>query len=454
MTPWFDIKPEKAFLVLALIFGLLMVFIMAPFQVPDEKNHFLRSYQVSTLKLTGMKQGNISGGYIPVEIIKFVHLNINVRGKPHKKVNLKEMLPYLHQQIDFKNVQLVNFSNSVLYFPIVYFPQAVGMGVARLCHLSLPFYLYFGRILNFLSALLLLYLAIKLTPLLKWGMVVLALMPMTLQQISSLSADALTISISFLFVAVMLRFAFYKKEFNTKDLLLFFLVALLLSLVKVAYLPLIFSYFLIPSQKIGSRWRYFFYFCLVFIAAFGASAIWSALVHQIYIPYAFMSNVVPVQQALYILKHPLHLFSVFGRTYLWHLRSYLYSFIGSLGYLDIHFSRSIYNIYFLLLILLPLYDFPAYSVNKTQRVICAIILLANFCLINALIYLTYCSVGYPQIVGIQGRYFIPFSPLWLIILHRYKANERLQRILPTIIFYLLIVLLTIVMYVVFKRYYL
>ncbi len=46
-----SIVPEKAYLILALVFGLLLVFITPPFQVPDEDQHIYRSYQLAEFNI-------------------------------------------------------------------------------------------------------------------------------------------------------------------------------------------------------------------------------------------------------------------------------------------------------------------------------------------------------------------------------------------------------------------
>ena len=45
------IVPEKIYLVLAMVFGLLLVFITPPLQVPDEIDHLNRSYQLAELNI-------------------------------------------------------------------------------------------------------------------------------------------------------------------------------------------------------------------------------------------------------------------------------------------------------------------------------------------------------------------------------------------------------------------
>ncbi len=74
--------------------------------------------------------------------------------------------------------------------------------------------IYLARFANLLLYVLIVYSAIKLTPVHKWVFFLLALMPMTLYEAASLSADSFTIAVSFLLIALFLKFSFYYKKTN------------------------------------------------------------------------------------------------------------------------------------------------------------------------------------------------------------------------------------------------
>lgn len=56
------VLPERAFLLLAILLGVVFIFVTPPFEVPDEGAHFYRSYQVSVGRL--LPQENGEGEYI------------------------------------------------------------------------------------------------------------------------------------------------------------------------------------------------------------------------------------------------------------------------------------------------------------------------------------------------------------------------------------------------------
>ena len=56
---------EKKYIYISLVFGLLFVFIVPPFQSPDEDSHFKKAYQVSKGHLYPSIRKNVAGNYFP-----------------------------------------------------------------------------------------------------------------------------------------------------------------------------------------------------------------------------------------------------------------------------------------------------------------------------------------------------------------------------------------------------
>ncbi|HXN34821.1 MAG TPA: hypothetical protein VN877_01535, partial [Opitutaceae bacterium] len=61
-----SLRPEVVFLLLACSFGVAVLFANAPFQAPDENDHYFRVFQLSEGTLLGEKRGSDSGGVLPV----------------------------------------------------------------------------------------------------------------------------------------------------------------------------------------------------------------------------------------------------------------------------------------------------------------------------------------------------------------------------------------------------
>src|SRR5438309_11824115 len=58
-------RPHRIFPWLALLFGLPLAFLTAPFQAPDEPSHFYRAYQISEGHLLPVYRNHRGGGDLP-----------------------------------------------------------------------------------------------------------------------------------------------------------------------------------------------------------------------------------------------------------------------------------------------------------------------------------------------------------------------------------------------------
>ena len=98
--------------------------------------------------------------------------------------------------------------------------------------------LYMGRVANLIAYLLLAAAAVRLMPIQKWTMAMVALMPMSVYLAASLSADAMTIGLSLLVVALTLNLALGSERPDRRSLLALGFLLVLLALSKQAYLGL------------------------------------------------------------------------------------------------------------------------------------------------------------------------------------------------------------------------
>ncbi|MEI6610737.1 MAG: DUF2142 domain-containing protein, partial [Deltaproteobacteria bacterium] len=256
--------PEKIYVVLALIFGLSLVFITPPLQTPDEQDHLNRAYQISELNIFQYDST------VPASLIKlfdtFGRLNFN----PLQKTNINEILA--QRQVELNPQARTALHARDFIFP--YFPQALGMFIGKMFSSSPVTLLYMGRIFNLLFAIVIIFFAIRTAPFFKWIFFLLALMPMTLYLCASLSKDAMIISLSFLLIALFLRFAYdQQKKISTKDLVILFIVAFLLATSRSVYAILIGMFLLIPVFRIGSLKKYITIFISLIITVFLATQI-------------------------------------------------------------------------------------------------------------------------------------------------------------------------------------
>jgi len=546
-------SPEKVFLIIGTLSGILFLLITPPFQVPDEPRHFFRAFHVSEFCLLAQKldlekapdamflvredgrfirykaqEGGNSPAYrhvrdaVPVDVAERVmhfvrrtletgtqqifrfelHMNnemhryvarviqsgndealvsvtdstsvtekvgaflpksliITVNGvmgnvpfHPEEKQNIHEIFSLLKLPLDPAERSFAEFPNTALYSPLPYIPQASGIALGRIFNFSPLVLVYLGRIFNLSVWILLVYLAIHTTPVSKWLFFLSALMPMSLFQAASLSADCVTNGVSFLLISLFLRYSFGETEsIRVADILVLLLCSLFLPLCKQVYFPLLFLFLLIPATKFGTKRNYWITFVLICLMSGATSVLWSSLAKGIYVPFPGRPAV-PDQQIRFIAADPLHYFTVIARTFIHYGREYAEEFIGVLGCLDTKLPGILIASYLTVLTLAAIADNREdIRIGSKEKLLMVVVFLLSAVLISTSLYLLWTEVGRNIIEGIQGRYFIPIAPLLFLLFYNRKIHFYFRRFDLAILCHTLSVL-TCTLGVLLKRYYL
>jgi uncharacterized membrane protein len=477
----FRLSPEKAFLMLGLVFGLAFLILTPPFQAPDEWNHFFRAYQVSKgHPVSGMDSRGMAGERLPISLLKtslsvFNNLpytpenrekldRLLLRGrlgdedldpfrKEKKQGRAGVILSLLDMPLESDRTLFLNFPGTALYPPVPYLPQAVGIALGRLLELPPVMLVYSGRLLNLLLWVLLTYLAIRITPFYKWLFLLLSLTPTPLFQAASLSADGVSNSSALLLVAVMLRFAFdTEKAPRTADMVLIFLLSLLLSLSKFyIFMPCLFL--LVPRTRLGAKETYTIAL-LLFLCAASAAGAWAVITKGLHIQQR--PGVFPAEQLEGIVRDPFNYLVIMLRTVMTQWTALLRDFTGKLGHFGPYMPTAAVYINVVVLAAAALVDGRMdVRIGPREKLIASAVIAASVLTVITPIYLTWTPLGEGSIQGVQGRYFFPLAPLILMLLYNRRYRLRLDAPplnLPVLCYCLL--MLTLTSYVLLKGYYL
>lgn len=150
------IKLEKIFLLSIFIVGFGYFLFLPPMEVPDERAHYIRAYEISKGFMTYNKSvTNQNGNYLPVEV-----------GMSSEKIDsYAELIDRFNIKISGKEYF---FSTGALsYSPMSYFPQSLGMFVGRLIHVPIYAEIYLGKLFALLFFAFSVYFSIKYMPLKK-----------------------------------------------------------------------------------------------------------------------------------------------------------------------------------------------------------------------------------------------------------------------------------------------
>ena len=449
-----SLNPQYVFIILGLIYGIAFLVLIPPFQVPDEYEHYYKSWDLSSGHLIPEKIGNKAGVSVP-ESVKIMTDNTYQKWKYYILNNQSMDMGYLLNLPLRSNTNVfVDISKYavVTYSPLPYLASALSIALGKLFDLSPLLLMYLGRFGNLLLWLLIVFLAIKITPVFKWGFLAIALMPMTLFQAASLSADGTAISLSFLAIAIFLKLALDDniKKITTKHILIMVLISLLLGLAKMPYIMLILLFFLIPSKKFEGRTKMFKIFGLMFLLAVLIVAFWNFAVNGLYMP--LDPGISLKDQLLCVLHYPVNFIETMLNTSSQYAGDLPFIVVGNWAYANSPIPHLIYYMYFFVILLIAAFDKGSFKISLKQRYI----ILGSFLLIAGTIflleYLTWTYTGAPVIHGIQGRYLIPILPLLFLTLYE-KCERTKNRLMVELMMSLLIILILSKVVLIFINYY-
>ncbi len=450
------VAPEKIFAVLISVFGILFLLITPPFQVADEYEHFYRAYHVSEGHWMAEKSNKIFGGFLPQSLSTVSQkVSSGVAFYPENKQKIEDIFTAIRIPLEPDKRIFISYLTVAKYSPVPYFPQAVGIAIARFMGASPLALMYFGRFFNLLFFSLAGYFAIKTTPVFKWGFLLLLLTPISLFTAASVSGDALTSGISFLLTAIFLSCALDERvNCDRTRAIIIFVLASLLSLAKPPYQLLILLFFTIPIKKVVNRKTYFAMFALL---ALCCAVLSLGVIHAIKdlkdISYS-TAMTSPTNQLAFLSHNPGQFAIAFFNGWITDGLNIIHQLIGQLGWLDTRLPRVLIDSYLGLLVIVALFGGKReISISRIQRLVIFLTAAIHIVLISFLLYLHWAPLGASIIRGWQGRYLIPFSPLLFLLFYNRRFCVDDQKLELLVTFYALFAG-TLTLIVLLYRYYL
>ena len=340
------------------------------------------------------------------------------------------------------NNNMVLFPNTAVYSFICYLPQSIGIFIGRLFNFPVVIQAYLGRIMNFACFVLLMFFAIKYIPYKKNLVTLFAFMPMMIQEGMSLAPDALTNGVAFFLISYVLCLKNSKGKLTNKNKMVLSLSCILMSFLKIVYLPICLILFLLPYEKFKSKKDKFIN--ILSLAAFVVvlNAIW------LFISSGYLNEIKPgvnpSGQLWYIIKNPIIFVGTIFNTLNLNFDLYIYNIIGnSLCYFDVNLSSLFIIPYLMFIVYLVLFD-GSNKVDKNDKVLSILIMLSTCILICVSLYIQWNPLGEHYIDGIQGRYLIPLLiPLILALNNKKVSLKKDQLVNITTISYVFILFISI-----------
>lgn len=459
-----NVQEHILYLVLAVGFGIVMLFDLTPLYGFDMKFQFDSTYVLSN-ELLGL-EGKISAPSATDPDRNVVHYYRRACDDyTHYQFYSSDSVSdnYTDMAAALKNLRLDTDADRELILAesgqgfistqlvIMYLPQALGFAAARLLDLGFLPMVQCGRLAAYAVFVLLTFFAIRAMPFGKRFLLILALTPAVLVQTVSLTRDAAILGMSFFLIGKGMRAAFGEKKPSVWNWALIILVSALLAPCKSIYLPVSFFWLLviyrryIRDQKVnwpGVALRIvgFSVPILFMMYAYSGISIMGMLLEMLRqfvlpvsaetVPSEAVEAVAAVQSIApemytfsYVCSHLPRVLMVFVNTLRQQLGTFLVNGI-QLFAVDLGSSDTITVLVLLLLFIEGCHTGEKReSLGRKERYFALLVFTGVF-LLTTLASLQWTSTGSFTIEGMQGRYLTPAFPLLGIFL----MNNRLVRI--------------------------
>lgn len=425
---------------IALFFGVLYIAITPPLWGLDEIAHFNRAYEISNGQT--IPKENSKGDYgndIPKNLAALEY-TVYADLMDNKFEAISARKDVTNYQI-YKTLGSAHFDSKIsqatpitaTYPSVAYAGPVLGVTVAKAFNLEIVPTIQLARFLGLLSYVLFLFVSIYVLRnyKLKWVFVVVGLLPVTLFQASTISADTLTNAFALCILASVLRLLLDSKKGVSPNKYL-----VLLPLVLAAVAPLLklnnvlFSLFiiLIPSIYFGGKLRANIIKGVTIALSVLGGILWSMSVSltkpssQSPRPDGLAVN--QAEQISFVLHHPLQFIGITIRTIINTSDNYIQTMTGYIGW-NISPLPWIFIIGLIILaIVTVVYARSEIKSISPSLLPLALISLAGIASVFGILYIAFNPVGYWAVEGVQGRYFIPF--LIPVLLYMYKLPLSLQ----------------------------
>lgn len=410
---------------LMLFFGILFVYLTPPYQGPDETAHFHRVAMIlgGALFPDVSKEGT-TGTALPASLLRFADRHARLQSDLDAKYDYKLLIREFGRDASARPRTFTTFPTQATS-PLMYAPALAGAAAGAL--LSAVSFTdqgagnwatmqSFARLGNLVAVTLAVALALLYLPRFHAAVSFVALMPMTMFLSSTVQYDSMSLIACLGLFVVVVRRAVFKGDFTRRELALLAVAAFLLGHGKIVYLPFLLA--IVPAALALPLRR-----GLGVLGLAAAAALLGLAGTLVFAPVSGLPVDQMDRQVAYLLDHIAGIPGLIWRT-LAELHGYYFrSLFGYFGWLDTAVPPSLHAIVWATFLLALFNDSrgPVHPIAGWVRLAILGGLLVSLVGILLSLYVLWTpvrvgAIGTPVVIGVQGRYFIPFLPFAAVLL--------------------------------------
>jgi uncharacterized membrane protein len=402
------LPPHVAFASFGLLSMLTLLILTPPFMLPDEPQHFKRSFGLSSLEIWPQTRGGVTGIQAPKSVGELIVHYFEPRATT--ALPLADTVRELGRPLDPSRSEFLQMRADSMYAPPAYIPQSAAIAAGRAAGVGPLGLLYLARLANLLAAVVLITYALRILPVGRETGLLVALLPMTQAMLVSAGPDAVTIAGAFVFTALLTR-AFEDGYWSAERLAAMAGAGLLMCSTKVVYLPLLGAGLAILAARNVAGVRRVWVAGVQVVVALAIAALGAYWLSTTTTSEA-RAGTDAARQVSVVLADPLRFLAVAARSVVHDAGWLVRSALGVLGWTNLFLPGWVY---LMLALAFPISlaasrdkpgALPLVSVAWFVALMLATLLLIEFGL-----YLVWTPVGRSLVEGVQGRYFLPMAPL-------------------------------------------
>jgi Predicted membrane protein (DUF2142) len=432
--------PAIAFTLLSIAFGSLVIFVTPPLRGPDEISHFLRIYSYSRGEfLPPAEVADRKGIFVERELYDQLHF-FAYAGEwfatgSDKHVRYGQVMVLYREvggRIDDDSDQpaiFAPFAGTEGYTPIAYLPYIPAALIGRLLRLEIPDLVLLMRLFGLAAFTAVTAYAIRVSPVLKWAFVLIAMLPVSLFNRSVLSADGAALCSALVVTAFYVRSVQNVSAGRVWERSLWMTLCALSKQPQIVFVLL--ELMALRFKELAQRWRSVL---IVILPSLVLSPLWVIAVSAEIAAWRLQNDGYhppeefdPLWKLLYMWDRPLH-FPLAAWTALTDWGDRLWpELIGILGWQDIWLPTWTYVVLTVLLTVVPVEKLKLEGKERARVIlITGLTVLGYVVLVYLIFFLTYTPIDVDHVRGVQGRYFVIALPVAAVFLAA-VANRELPQ---------------------------
>lgn len=392
---------EKAYLILATIFGITMMFIIPPFNVPDEGAHFNKSFEY-TLNHKDAKCN------LPESVENFRYKYEHGSYDYDAKLNFKSYFSDLLENGNYKKTSnnTRGYGNTINLPVLAYVPSIITFAVLRIMNAS-PFILFFsGRFANLMIMIIICYYSLINLPRFKNIIFVVALLPIFLHQGMGINQDWLTNAMGIAIIAYIIKIKYLYDKIKIKNILILSVMAVSIAFCKFGYFFVTLLALAIPNDKFkNKKIGIIFKVLIIIVPAFIAYLQNSGAINDA----ANVESENNYYALSYAIENPFKIIKIFWNTFVQRGKLDLLSGLSdgfgiSTKWLDSIASFIVGNT--CLILILTAKNEDEKKIKLSERIFLFLTFGVIFGVIYCSLFFTWTVKGSETVSGLQPRYFI------------------------------------------------